>query len=220
MKNTFVDKLNEFDFLIKDKENKVSELNEEISNKETQLKKLDEQIKELSSKDYSKKSSDVVLPRYADLEDGNLLSSYKKIKNSFNYNAKDVIKKLLAENDAKSNETYNKYKHIRDYFSFDVVYKISTYQPDKQRMIVNELLNNEERLLIKNLNLKGKFNIRTFLEVLDRRILEYNPEIKVYVGDKKENYDNINENVKTIVTKDIAEGFKIEYKGIIYDYSI
>ena len=87
-------------------------------------------------------------------------------------------------------------------------------------MIVNELLNNEERLLIKNLNLKGKFNIRTFLEVLDRRILEYNPEIKVYVGDKKENYDNINENVKTIITKDIAEGFKIEYKGIIYDYSI
>ena len=80
MKNTFVDKLNEFDFLIKDKENKISELNEEISNKETQLKKLDEQIKELSSKDYSKKSSDVVLPRYADLEDGNLLSSYKKIK--------------------------------------------------------------------------------------------------------------------------------------------
>ena len=34
MKNTFVDKLNEFDFLIKDKENKISELNEEISNKE------------------------------------------------------------------------------------------------------------------------------------------------------------------------------------------
>ena len=222
MKEMFVDKLNEFDFLIEDKEKKINTLDDSISKKEKKILELEEKIKKLNENKGEKASGAVALPKCADLEDGNLLISYKKIKDNFNYNARDVIDNLIKENNLnnKSSELYQKYKHIRDYFSFDIVYKISTYQSNKQFIIISELLNDDEKHLLKDLLKVEKFNIRKFVDELDRILIRFNPKIKVYVGDKKVNYNDINPNVETIYTDEITEGFKVEYKGVIYDYSI
>ena len=55
---------------------------------------------------------------------------------------------------------------------------------------------------------------------MDELILKTSTLVKVYVGDKKENYDDISDKVKTIFDDKIVDGFKIEYRGIVYDYSI
>ena len=95
-----------------------------------------------------------------------------------------------------------------------------TYQVEEQKLIINELLSPDEKEVLANLINKKKFNIVKFLSELDALILKSNPEIKVFVGSKNESYNHLNENIITIYDDSITEGFKIVYKGIVYDYSI
>ena len=58
------------------------------------------------------------------------------------------------------------------------------------------------------------------MEKLDNLIEESDPQITILVGNKKDNYNYMNKNIKTIYDENITEGFKIVYKNIVYDYSI
>ena len=71
----------------------------------------------------------------------------------------------------------------------------------------------------KELNVR-KFNITNFINKLDILILKNDPSILIYTGNEKDNFNEINENITTIYDKKITEGFKIVYKGVVYDYSI
>ena len=220
IKKIFVDRLQEFDFLIEDKEKKINELNGEISNRK-------EQIEELKSKTVKRKADiednnkEVVLPVFADLEDDNVKTIYRKIKYGFNYDVETAIKKLVKSNhENNSKQLYNEYRKIRSYFSFNVIYKISTFQSNEQFVIVNELLSDIEKERVKNILVKKNFNINKFVEKVEELIIKSNPKIKVLVGDKSKSYNDIDEYVETVYSDKITEGFKIEYKGVVFDYSI
>ena len=85
---------------------------------------------------------------------------------------------------------------------------------------MENLLQEDEKKLVKNLLNVEKFNIELFLKKLDDLIMKNNPTITIYVGDKDENYDKIDNRVITKYDNKITDGFRIEYKGNIYDYSI
>lgn len=222
VRNIFVDKLQEYDFLIDNKEKKIDDLNNTIDKRKKSYFKLEEEINELGKKKIDKEEivvTEVVLPDQADFEDGNILSGYKKIKKGFNFEAEEIINKFLAEKYIEDNNYYL-YTKVRSYFDYNSIYKIMTYQANEQKIIINGLLDdNEKQLLDKLLNVK-KFNIISFIDKLDNLIMKSNPEILIYVGDETKNFNYINSNIKTIYDKEITEGFKIIYKGVVYDYSI
>jgi hypothetical protein len=95
-----------------------------------------------------------------------------------------------------------------------------TYQSHEQKLIINELLSDIEKEVLSNLIHKKKFNVVKFLDELDSLILKSDPQIKIYIGNENENFNYLNKNITTIYDENITEGFKIVYKGIIYDYSI
>lgn len=222
VRNIFVDKLQEYDFLIDNKEKKIDDLNNTIDKRKKSYFKLEEEINELGKKKIDKEEivvTEVVLPDQADFEDGNILSGYKKIKEGFNFEAEEIINRFLAEKYIEDNNYYL-YTKVRSYFDYNSIYKIMTYQTNEQKIIINGLLDdNEKQLLDKLLNVK-KFNIISFIDKLDNLIMKSNPEILIYVGDETKNFNYINSNIKTIYDKEITEGFKIIYKGVVYDYSI
>lgn len=219
IKNVFVEKMSEFDYLIGDKERKVVELNDDIQNKKDLLTELEEKTKELKINE-SKKKDDVVIPKFTDFEDENLFYNYKVIKEKFNYDVKTVLKDFIDKNKADDIEKYNIYKKVREYFSSDIIYKLSLYNEDEQYEIITELLNeNEKKLLGKHIS-KNKFDLKKLIDYINEQLIKTNPEIKVCVGDKKFNYDNLDKNIKTVYDEKITEGFKIFYKGSVYDYSI
>ena len=76
------------------------------------------------------------------------------------------------------------------------------------------------RNLVEKIIETNKFSVSGFLKKLENLIIKNNPKINVYVGNEEENYDNIADNVRTIYDSNIVDGFRIEYKGTIYDYSI
>ena len=223
IKKIFVDKLQEYDFLIEDREKRVEELNSNIETKKNEVKELVEKIDDLKShfEESSFNSDDVVVPTGADFEDGNLLEGYKKIKDGFGFDYREVVKKFVEEElRVDTTSKYEDLKKIRGYFSHKNVYKISTYSSQEQIVIVNELLSDNEKNKIKNLFDTKKFSIIKFVNKLDDLIKMNDPTIYIYVADKNLNFDDVDKMIKTIYDEEIVEGFRIEYKGRVYDYSL
>ena len=222
VKKIFVDKLQEYDFLIEDKEKKVEELNKNIETKKNDEKELEDLISKLKAEreDLKIEESEVVMPKGADYEDGNLLESYKKIKEGFNFDYEEKVKKFLKSEVTDNDDKYNVYVNIRNYFSHKNVYKISTYSSSEQKIIVNGLLNDAEKVVLKDLLDKSRFNIVKFINRLDDLIKKTDPKIYIYVSSKNMNFNKLHNNIETIYDEKMTEGFKVEYKGKIYDYSI
>ena len=219
MKNVFVDRMSEFDFLLKDREEKVDELNDDIKKKTQIVQELEDKAKEFNNNDKVKKD-DIVMPKFTDFEDGNILYNYKVIKKSFNYDPLEVLNRFLSKNKEEEIEEFEILKKIRSYFSFDVIYKISLYQSNEQREIIKSLLSDREIKLIENYFEKEKFNLNKFVAYLDNSIIKKDPTIRVLVSNEKTNFDSLDKNIITEYDNKITEGFKIVYKGVIYDYSI
>jgi len=222
VKKIFVDKLQEYDFLIEDKEKKVEELNKNIETKKNDEKELEDLISKLKAEreDLKIEESDVVMPKGADYEDGNLLENYKKIKEGFNFNYEDKVKDFLKAEVTDNDNKYDIYVNVKKYFSHKNVYKISTYNSNEQKIIVNGLLSDEEKEVLKDLLSKQRFNIVKFINRLDDLIKKTDPKIYIYVSSKNMNFDKLHNNIETIYDEKMTEGFKVEYKGKIYDYSI
>jgi len=220
-KDVFMNKLENFNSLIDDKDKKLEELNEIINKKEKIMSDLNESINVLEKKQSRKKeiTTEVILPKGADYEDENILKNYKKIRENFNFNKKNIIISFINNGNNCDINIYYTLKKIRSYFSYDVIYKIMSYDKTIQRKIVDELLLDNEKVYVKDL-LSKNFNINRFISKLDERLTKANPEILIYSGDKSENFDYLSKLVRTIYDESITEGFKIEYKGVIYDYSI
>ena len=169
VKNIFIDKLQEYDYLIDDKEKKIDTLNEDISKKKKTFIKLEQEMKGLKvNKEEKEEESvdEVILPTDADFEDGNILSGYKKIKEGFRFD-KDFIKDKV-----KDTKKYEIYIKVKSYFNYNTLYKILMYQPDEQKIILNELLSDEEKKELKSLLEIKKFDINRFLSKIDNLILK------------------------------------------------
>lgn len=220
LKKIYVDKLQEYDFLINDKEERAIKLAGEIEEKEKYFEGLKNKIDEIGVIESKKKTDEVILPTDTDYEDENILEGYKKIKRNFSFDTSKILLEFIEKNCKNDDKLYKTLSGIRSYFTYKTMYKISSYQSEEQRIIVNDLLNSEEKIAVDKLLKRKVFNIKTFVKRLDDMILRNNPIINVYVGNKNENYNNLNANIKTIYDKNIVDGFKIEYKGKLYDYSI
>ena len=220
-KESFLDKLEGFDDLIGEKEDKLEQLNSSIAGKEKTVEQLDKTIsRSEKKKNEIPESSEIVLPKNADFEDGNLLSGYKVIKKGFNFNYKRIIEDFVKKHKKYDKELYEMLIKVRNYFDFESVYKLCTLPSDEQLSVLNELLSVKERKVLGKYINSSNFNIKAFINKLDEQIVKESPEIVIYVGEQDKNYDMLGENVKTIYDEKITEGFKIQYRGMIYDYSI
>lgn len=222
MKKTFVDRLQEYDYLIDDKEKKIDILDKSIDRKTKSYAKLEQEVEELEKTLQSieeEKKEQIVLQTDADFEDGDILIGYKKIKEGFNFNVEEKIKEFLTQV-SEDEHHYELYCNVKNYFSHSSIYTIMTYQVEEQKLIINELLSDEEKEVLSKLINKKKFNIVKFLSELDILIENSNPEIRIVTGLKGVDYNHLNKYINTVYDSNITEGFKIVYRGRVYDYSI
>ena len=116
MKKTFVDKLQEYDYLIDDKEKKIELLEKNLDRKTKSYAKLEREVEELekSLKNVEEvKREHIVLQTDADFEDGNILSGYKKIKEGFKFDIETKIKDFLDKVDSDS-KNYKLYCNVKN----------------------------------------------------------------------------------------------------------
>ena len=222
VKKIFIDKLQEYDFLIEEKEKKVEELNLELETKRSEKEDLDLKIEKLISKkdQFAVENNDVVIPTGADFQDDKMFEKYKKIKEGFNFNYEQKVIDFLNSGKVNDDGKHYLYKDIRKVLTHKAIYKISTYNSEEQKTILNNLFHDDVKLIIKDLLEDKHFNIVNFVSKIDALISDTDPKIYIYVGDQRFNFNKLNPNIETIYDTKITEGFRIEYKGKIYDYSI
>ncbi len=222
VRKNFIDKLQEYDVLIEDKEKKIEDLNTDIENKRKDKEELDRKITRLQEQqeEFKKEEVDVMMPRGADYQDEKMFEKYKKIKAGFNFSYENKIREFLDTENIEESEDYYVYLGIKENLPHKVVYKISTYNSDEQKIIINELLKDDIKKYVQHLIEVKKFSIAKFVNELNTLIMHTDPKIYIYVSDRNMNFNHLHESIETIYDEKLNEGFRIKYKGKVYDYSI
>jgi len=214
----FVDKLQDYDYLKEEKKQILNKLNEQIEENKRVLNQESKEEEIVIKKENNKYYDDSIIPKYMD-ED--LFKKYKDIKSKFSFDNETLIRNLV--NDIEKNSENNDYEilvNIRKKFTNKKIYEILKLRKNEQmKYVYNFLIEEEIKVLNKYINEKN-FKINNFVTKLDTLIEKNDPIIYIYVGEKNKNYDYISNLVKTKFDDSINEGIKINYKGVIYDYSL
>jgi len=215
-KSYFVNKLQGYDDLIEDKENKLELLDKEIKNKEKGIK---EEKQENVSSVYAFDTNVIDLLNEAKYQNQNIFELNKKIDENFVVNYEELIKDFLTLCD--DSKDYNFCLNLRNKFDSTTIYKLKSMTENEYEAYMKDILTNKEYKVydaFKVMNTEN--NIDNFIDYLDQLVDLNNPQITILVGNKNENYDYLNENIKTLVSDKIYRGIKIIYRAKIYDFSL
>ena len=245
-KKYFLEKLQQYTYLIDEKEEKLADLENSIkeqSKKVTRTHDGDEQeensifsseiekrlqeMKQYKTMMEKQKHSqeevvyDIPTPQY---KEENFFDTYKKLKSNFKQNNEEIIRDFISKhNETKETKRYNILRNFRKQFTDKAIYELLTITNVEQYQIVKEVMSEDvEKILNFNEKFKNpqKFVVTKLIDELDEKIKRYNPNIYVYVEQDDTNYDFIDKRIKTKTYKSMSEGIIIYYKGKIYDYSI
>lgn len=232
----FVDKLQEYDYLIDEKKEQLANLQKQINTlqdeQETkkeieEFKKHKEEIKKTLVKIENKVKDekeeivyDIPTPKYRQEE---FFGSYKNLKKQFKINGKQILEQFIEEHKKDPNDMeYERIQIIREQFNDETVYEMLTLEPEEQYEVIKETITDNEDKKIVELDKydKNNFSIIKFKENLDLKIKQIDPNIYVYVSNEEINYDYLDKRIKTVLYKNMSEGIIIEYQNKMYDYSI
>ena len=211
----FVDKLQEYDYLIDEKEKKLTELEEELEKRKNGLK---ENKTTEGRPVYDFDNTIIDLLTETEYLDKNVLAINKKIEEKFIINYEDLIKDFLSN--IKEDNKYEFCTNLRNKFTPEEIYKIEVMLPDEREEYLNNFLSSSEHKVYDIFLSSNVFNMEDFIDYLNRLIELNNPIITVLVPNNKINYDNIDKRIKTKVSDSIYKGIKILYRNKIYDFSL
>ena len=212
----FIDKLQAYDYLINEKEEKLNEINKQIKDKELEIK---EDNKASDKKNYEFDYNIIELFNETKYQDNSLFELNRLIDKEFNFNYEKIIETFVSL--IKDNDNYSFCLNLRKRIDSEMIYQLSILNEEERReFLKNELSKEEYKIYEIFEETMDKTTPEAFVEYLDQLLSLNNPNIVVLVGNDKENYDYISDYVKTKVSKDIYKGIKVIYKDKIYDFSL
>ena len=216
-KSYFVNKLQGYDDLIRDKESKLSEIDELIKDKEKGIKE-DNTHNDVKT-GYAFDTNVIDLLNSTQYQDKNIFELNKKIDENFVVNYEELVKDFLALCD--EDKDYDFCLNLRGKFSSDAIYDLKSMMSDKQEEELKKMLSNKEYKVYEAFKLVvSDHSIDNFIDYLDQLVNLNTPKITILVGNKSENYDHLSENIETVFNDKIYRGIKIIYRNKVYDFSL
>lgn len=245
----FIEKLQEYNYLIDEKEEELAKLRtvvveqsrlQKIKEQTENLNKVDQEtftetifsseiekkLKEMKSfkkrmREKEQISYDIPTPQ---LREDSFFNNYKELKKKFQVDNEKTIKDFIEKHKSTENDL-KKYKTLVDFrkqFTPETIYELLTLSQEDQYKIVSEVIKPQVNKIIQlEKNFKNnKLDVLKLLKILEEKIKKNDPIIYVYVGNESLNYDNLGKNIKTRYYRNMSEGVIIHYKGKMYDYSI
>lgn len=215
-KSYFVDKLQEYDYLIDEKEEKLDQIDKQIKDKE--LKNKIEK-KEFHQNNYEFDYNIINILNETKYQDKNIFEINKKLDSVFNIDYSKLISNFIKEETDDKN--YKFCLELRNKFNPDKIYSLKLLDKQDLEKELKEFLNEKEYKIyeiFKSITVKP--TIDSFIDYLNELVDLNNPNIIIYVGNEQDNYDNLSKYITTKYSKDIYKGIKIVYKNKIYDYSL
>ncbi len=212
----FVDKSQEYDYLINEKVEKLKNLDEEL--KEKERKNKDKSSRE-NNNNYEFDFNIIDLFSNTEYQNNSVFELSKKIDEKFNIDVDMLIRKFLSF--SSDDSKYMFCVNLRNKFNSEIIYSLKMLSKEDMNKEMKKILDDKEYKLFELYKeVFDKPSIDGFVDYINELVDLNNPEVIVYVGDKTKNYDNLGNNVKTVYSKDIYKGIKIKFHNTIYDYSL
>lgn len=225
-KKYFVNKLQSYDYLLEEKQEKLEEIRNEINDLEEHKNILDKkeeiygQEQGNREKQVSQVKYDLKTPAYRETQ---FFNNYKEVKKIFTVDNENIIKNFIKEHrNEKEDKEYRALKKIRAKFDNDSIYGCLTLAKDEQIKILEEVLTATEKKTVKFDELKEKenFSIKDLIKYIDTRMEQIEPTVYIYTNGLDKRYDLIDSNIIMKQYNNMSEGIIIKYRNKIYDYSI
>lgn len=250
VKTYFIEKLQEYNYLIDEKEEELEKLRavvveqsklqkvkqqneiinqlpeeetltETIFNSEIEKKLKDMRLFKKKIREKEQISYDISTPQ---LREDTFFNNYKELKKKFKIDNEKTIKEFIEKHKSTESDLrkYRTLVNFRKQFTPETIYELLTLSGEDQYQIVSEVIKpGEDKIIQLNKNFKNnKLDVLKLLKLVEEKIKKNDPIIYVYVGNESLNYNNLGKNIKTRYYKNMSEGVIIHYKGKMYDYSI
>ncbi len=215
-KSYFVNKLQNYDDLISEKENRLNEIDDAIKNRKLGLE--EEKGKE-KGKDYIFDSGVIDILNGTEYQNKNIFELNKKIDDAFVIDYKGLVTDFVRY--TADNKDYEFCANLRDKFDSDTIYHLKTIPKDDLEEEYRKILSKKEYNLYEAFKrITTDNSIENFIDYLDELKDLNSPYIVIQVGNRNENYDQYSEYIKTIYNDKIYRGIKIIYRNKVYDFSL
>ena len=230
-KKYFLEKLQQYTYLIDEKEEKLADLENSIkeqSKKVTRTHDGDEQeensifsseiekrlqeMKQYKTMMEKQKHSqeevvyDIPTPQY---KEENFFDTYKKLKSNFKQNNEEIIRDFISKhNETKETKRYNILRNFRKQFTDKAIYELLTITNVEQYQIVKEVMSEDvEKILNFNEKFKNpqKFVVTKLIDELDEKIKRYNEIILSEIDRTLDIMDNFSEYTKINIETDLMD---------------
>ena len=215
-KSYFVNKLQGYDDLIADRENKLNEIDELIKSREIGK---ENNKKELSKGGYAFDTEVIDLFNSTEYQDKNIFELNRKIDETFVVNYEELVKDFLAFCD--DSKDYEFCVNLRNKFDSEQIYNLKSVMSEYIEDELKKILSEKEYKIYEAFKLIiSDHSIENFVIYLDQLVDLNSPKVVILVGSKHENYDHLSEYVETKYNDKIYRGLKIVYKNRVYDFSL
>ena len=182
-KDYFIEKLQIYDDLINEKEEKLKGLNKEI---ESNKKKIGND----SATNNLEPSIYLYDFRNIEYQDDDIFKKMKMIDQKFRVDSLAIVRNFVSKHfDENRVSYYERLTHVRKKFNQKFIYDLVTKSEKIQEMKVRGMLQDMVSVLDDFKKKNKKFEILKFVSYFDKIISSADPYIYVYVGSKSENYD-------------------------------
>lgn len=233
-KKYFLDSIQEYNYMVFEKSKELEDFQNRIKScKEKQNQYLDDVRKQLEDKEklreieMKKIDNDISiegLPKVtiAEYREENFFHNYKELQKNFNINGEKIVREFIKEHKYEENiKSFESLVSFKRKFTQEVIYEILSLDVETQLQFLNSIANaTVKKVLELEKYSKDDFKFLKLLEEIDKKIEIMDPTVYVYVGNVNYNYDYIDENIKTLIFKNMVEGIIIKYQNKMYDYSI
>ena len=244
-KKYFVNKMQGYDYILEEKQDKLEKIKAEITQLEESNKNIlkstddDEEFNEeihKSEKHQKKyeKDEDILLRRETneqinynlnvpDYRETQFFNNYKEVRQAFTINNEKIIKDFIAKHkNLKEEKEYKALKKLRGKFDQNTIYGCLTLDKKEQKELLEEALTATEKKLVKlkELSEYPDFSVETLVKYIDDRTEEIDPTVYIYTNVLDKKYEDIDKNIVNKQYNNMSEGIIIKYRNKIYDYSI
>ena len=214
-KSYFVNKLQGYDDLIAERENKLNEIDELIKSREIGKENNKKELKG----GYAFDTSVIDLFNSTQYQDKNIFELNKKIDENFVVNYEELVKDFLTFCD--DSKDYQFCLNLRNKFDSEQIYKFKSMLDYEFEDGLRKFLTEKEYKIYDAFKLIiSDHSIENFVVYLDQLVDLNSPKVVILVGSKYENYDHLGEYVETKYNDKIYRGIKIVYKNKVYDFSL
>lgn len=161
------------------------------------------------------------VPKAQPMQKKDFFRDYRKVRELFHEQPEQVIEQIPAQ-DEKNSVRYRLVSGILDKLSFDNLYEICCLSSEKQLLVLEDILDEEEKTIFSEYcdNMDSIFDCAKFHVYLKNKQAEYDDTIYCFTGMEAGLEKNTDKRVKPCTDHAVLEGFQLLHGGYLYDYGV